>query len=720
LMPEVVRMTKGTEQIIVVDDEKGICQAIEALLTDEGYQVRAFMNPAEAAGVICSEKVDLVITDIKMPRMDGMQILETVKEIDEDIPVILMTGFASLDSAVAAVARKADRYFVKPVDFSELEQAVDEVLEKRRSGIERRQHLEQLKLANLILHRRINELNALYQAGKSIGSAADLNILLRQIVALASSVTEAQVGSIMLVDDRRQYLTIAAAIGLEHEIVTRTRLAIGESIAGHVAQTGEPLIIEDVEHDERFRRINQEKYGAASLLCAPLTIKNIVIGVINMANKLGGRAFTDIDLRLLTTFASQAAVAIDDANQFEENRRRLTEFEILHEVSSELPQIRSIHEFRGLLVEKLSRVFPIDYSLWFRWNNERKTLMPESAAGKTDLPLTDSGGIDVGRIGREDVSLKPVDPKNLDLNDISVFTTSISELLKQNATYPKPQQAYMAIPIIRHNEPAYVLYLGADCEKPYSDDDISLARLIVSQAALLFERERALLNATRLLTMGNMISEISHDLRKPLTSIKGSLQIIRQRWPELEGNDLFKLAEDEVYRMTELVRELVDFSNPNKYEAERIDLRQVVERASELVGPDLRKHKIEFSAAYADADWDVVVNKNQILEALLNLFINAVDAMPDGGKLSVTGVIERPESTRANYLALHISDTGCGIKKENLSRVFDRYYTSKPNGTGLGLAVAERIVAAHNGLVKVDSTEGKGTTFTVFLPYVKP
>ncbi|HWR82292.1 MAG TPA: GAF domain-containing protein, partial [Candidatus Deferrimicrobium sp.] len=642
-----------------------------------------------------------------------------VKEIDDDLPVILMTGYASLDTAVEAVSRGAYDYLLKPVEFAYLELAVKRALDKRRSDLARLQLLEQLKLANFVLNRRISELDALYEAGKSIGSTANLRDLLRQIVALASSVTDAQVGSIMLLDERGRYLAIEAAIGLEQKIIDDTRLAVGESIAGYVAKTGEPLIVNDVEHDERFKRINQERYGAASLLCAPLSIKNKVIGVINMANKQGGTVFSADDLRLLTTFASQAAVAVDDANQFENNRRRLAEFEILHEVANELPHIQSVRDFRRILVDKLRRIFPIDYSIWFTWDRQQKTLLPDSAAGKMNIPLTDSGGIDLRRIQRESISVGSIDLQKMDLSDVVGLSMVVAEHFRQNEFLPTPRQAFMAIPVSRHGEPAYLFCLGAESEHAYGDDDISLARLVISQAALLFEKERSLLNSTRLLTMGNMISEISHDLRKPLTSIKGSLQILKQRWPDMADSEWVRLAEDEVYRMNELVRELVDFSNPNKYETEKVDLRDVVARAAELVGPDMHKSGVEFSAEFEDAHWEVIVNKNQILEALLNVYLNAVDAMPGGGSLTVHGYTERDDHRQTDYLALRISDTGSGIRQEYLGKIFERYYTTKETGTGLGLAVVERIISAHRGTIRVQSTEGQGTSFTLCLPYTR-
>lgn len=708
---------KTAERVIIVDDEKRMCDSLAALLSDHGYRVSAFQNPEEAVRIISNEKVDLVIADIRMPRMGGLELLKVVKKVDDGIPVILMTGYAAIDTAIEAVSEGAYDYLLKPVEFAHLELIVKRALEKRKAELLRLQLMEELKLSNLILNRRISELNALYEAGKSIGSAANLKELLKQIVTLASNVTEAQVGSIMLLDDRNENLTIEAAIGLSQEIIGRTRLPIGASIAGYVAQTGEALRVEDVEKDEKFGRINRERYGAASLLCAPLKIKNKVIGVINMANKQEGESFSKNDLRLLVTFASQAAVMVDDANQFEKNKRRLVEFEILHEISSELPGIRSTGEFRGLLAKKLVRVFPIDYAVWFDYDQESKTLLPRGATGTKNIPLTESGGIDLRKVSREDITVTDVDFNNVNLGDIQQTSALIARRLLKHKNYPEPADAFMAVPILRQGEPVSVYCMGTAEKTVYSDDDISLARLVISQAALLYEKEQSLLNATRLITMGNMISEISHDLRRPLTSISGGLQVIRKRWPEIAKDpQLFKTVEGEIHRMNELVRELVDFSNPNKYQMEKIDLRQIVSRALELVRADFEKMEIKAVVSFEEADWEVMVNKNQVLAGILNLFHNSIDAMPDGGQLTVEGMIEKPEHKKEDYLAIKIGDSGKGIKKEDISRIFDRYFTTKETGTGLGLAAVERIISAHNGTLAVKSVYGQGATFTLYFP----
>jgi signal transduction histidine kinase len=705
------------EKIYVIDDEQRMCDSLTALLSGEGYQVVAFQSSSDAMAALGRDRVDLVITDIKMAGPDGLEILRMVKQVDPAIPVILMTGFGSLDTALEAIARGAYDYLLKPVEFAYLELAVRRALEKRRSELAEARLIEELKISNIILKRRLDELDALYEAGKSIGSSANLPELLRQIVVLASTVTEAQVGSIMLLDERRQYLRVTAAIGHESEDVANARLPIGESIAGYVAKTGEALVIQDVEQDDRFKRINKEKYGAASLLSVPLRIKNKVLGVINMANKSGGGAFTQDDLRLLTTFASQAAVAVDDAYQFEKSRRRLAEVELLNEMANQMHTIESVGRFREVLVQKLRRIFPIDYAIWFTWDRDARSLTPEGATGQSDIPLTESGRIDLARIKPDTIRIDGLDLSATNLGDIRALSDALSVRIAEHKLYPRPDRSYMAIPIFRSGELAHVLYLGSAAEQEYGDEDIDLARLVISQSAVLFEREKAVINSTRLMTMGNMISEISHDLRRPLNSIRGTMAILWQRHPELlQEMPMLKGLEDEVHRMNELVRELVDFSNPNRYETSRLDLRQAVLRAAELMTPDLKKRKVELKTEFTDVHWEIIANKNQLIEMFLNLLLNALDAMPNGGTLTIKGLIERPEHKDTDYLAIKVIDTGHGIKFEHLSRVFDRYFTTKDTGTGLGLAVVDRIVSAHHGLVRVESMAGDGACFSVYFP----
>ncbi|UCD95241.1 MAG: GAF domain-containing protein [Candidatus Zixiibacteriota bacterium] len=709
-------MAGRSEKILVIDDEARMCESLDELLSNSGYSVTTTQSPADAVDKIKTDPYDLIITDIKMPEISGLEILKTAKDVDPETIVILMTGYASLESSLDAIKNGAFEYLLKPVEFSQLEISVRRGLEVRQANLERKKLLDDLKATNLNLENRLEEINALYEAGRSLAHASDLKELLQTIVKLAAGVTEAEIGSLMLINPTNQYLTIEASIGLDSRLTETVRLPLGSSIAGYVAKRGQPLVVKNVEKDKRFKRINKERYTSASLLCVPLKISNRVLGVVNMANKKNGRVFSRYDLKLLATFASQAAVAIDDARQFEDNLRKLKEFSILFELSRKLSTVGSVSAMRNAVFDYMKKLMPIDYALWFEWQPIQGSLRPVGATG-TDIPLTDSGSIDLDQIKSEEITLENLKLGKFDFDDIKGFSLALKEKVRECAAYPEPGPNFTALPVVQEGELKHVFCIGSNAEHRYTTQEISLARLIISQASGLYEREKALLNATRLLTMGNMISEISHDLRKPLTNIKGWIQILGEKWPEVADDaDFFKMVEEEIHRLNDLVKELVDFSKPHKYETELRDIRSIIRRAAELIGPELRKKKIKFSDTYVDCNYEIAVNKNQILEVFLNLFLNAADAMEDGGELTVTGKIGRPSFKSTDYLAVTISDNGHGIKKENLPKIFDRYYTTKESGTGLGLAVVERIMAAHGGTLAVESDIGKGTDFTLYFP----
>ncbi len=710
-------MKSASEKILVVDDETRMCQSLFELLSGNGYTVITTQSGTDAIEKIKSEPFDLVLSDIKLQDVSGLEILKAVKAADPEIVVILMTGYASLESALEAIRNGAFEYLLKPVEYSQLEISVRRGLEKRQAELAKKRLLKDLELANYNLNNRLQEINALFEAGKSIGSTLKIKELLNKILSLAAGVTQAEVGSLMLINQSGEYLTIEASIGLDKDLVETVKLPIGSSIAGYVAKLGAPLIVDDVEKDGRFKRINKERYSSSSLLCVPLKVTNRVLGVINMANKRDGEIFSEHDLKLLTTFASQAAAAIDDARQSENNLQKLKEFSILFEISQRLSSVGSVSAMRRVIFDYLRKLMPIDFALWFEWLPLSKNLKPVGATG-TKIPLTDTGSINLDKIKSEEITLENIKIDEIDLENIPALSSYMATLLMKSPAYPHPGPNFTALPVLQENELKHIYCLGSESERQYSIQEISLARLVISQASGFYEREKALLNATRLLTMGNMISEISHDLRKPLTNLKGWIQILREKWPQLAADaEFFQMAEEEIHRLNDLVKELVDFSRPHKYETEIRDMRKIIERAAELLAPEFKKKSISYFYQFENCNWEIPVNKNQILEVFLNLFLNAVDAMDEGGKLSVRGEKGRPSFKKTDFLAITVTDNGHGIKQENISRIFDRYYTTKESGTGLGLAVVERIIAAHGGTLRVESIVGKGTDFTIYLPF---
>ncbi len=693
-----------TPRILVVDDEQRMCDSLDTLLTKAGYQVQTAGDGKRALELYGESDFDLVISDIKLPEMTGIELLQAIRKGDPNAMVILMTAYASLDTALAAINMGAYDYLMKPIEFTQLKLAAKRALEKRELEIARQKLLAELQVKNDLLNRRIAEVDALYQAGVVLSQSQELKPLLTRIIRLALDVIGASVGSVMLVDEIRGELLVSASVGLSDEVKRKTRVRIGESIAGHVAQTGEALLIPDISSDPRFAKYSKGNYETKSLISVPLKIKDRVLGVLNLSDPQHGTVFEENDLRLLATFASQAAIAIDDAENFEQLNKKLNEFAVLYQLASEITTVDNSQDMTDLIYRSLKQIIDIDFAMWLSWNERAQTLVVNYWEG----------------VGKKEAGVlrgKEVQLKDKTVYSSAVRTMAVKSLINQIPQLRDSIQTFTAVPIITKGALHGLFCLGSRREGAFSENDEYIASIVASQATSIYEQQRAVLSATRLMTMGKMMSEISHDLKKPLTNISGALQIMRDRWPEIaQSDDFFQTAQQEIRRLDELLKELLNFSNPTKYQLEQKKADDLIKRVIRLVENDLKKHKIESMQEFEDDLPGVLVNENEIVEVLLNLIINAVDAMPNGGKLAIRAYSEhKPENNRL-YVVLKISDTGAGIAPEHLDRIFDRYFTTKDSGTGLGLAICERIVMAHNGEITVESTPGQGTSFIIKLP----
>lgn len=691
-------------RILVIDDEERMCDSLKALLTTVGYEVETATDGDEALDIILSKEFDVILSDIKLPGKDGLELLREAKRKDPSSVVILMTAYASLESAVSAVSEGAYDYLLKPIDFSHLKLAVNRAIDKRNSDRAREHLVEELQTKNKLLKRRIAEINALYRAGKSLSTTVELPELLSQIINLATTVIGAGTGSIMLLDEEYNVLRIQAAVGVEEEVIQETTLPLGSSIAGYVAQSGKPVIVEDIEKDQRFHREAKSHYRSKSLLCVPLIVKNEILGVLNITDKTGEESFNRQDLKLLTTFASQAAMAIDDAHHYEEARKKLKQFAVLYEISSMLPETDSFDKMSSFIHNKISGIIPLDFSVWMSWNQR---------SGKMTITFWE---------GWAKESADRLLQNEIELSHEQVLsgperTAKVLEFIRNELPEGDRIASFSSVPIYTQGLLFGLFCLGSLEKKAFSIDHEYISSIVASQATSVYERQRGILNATRLLTMGNMMSEISHDLRKPLTNIRGSLQVLRTRLSgDSEDSHIFEMVDQEILRLSELVKELVDFSNPNKYQMEKRKVEDAVNKVVKLVSSDAVKHNIDLETDFAENLPPVSLNLNEMIEVMLNLVMNAFDAIKDGGRIKLSTCEFRDPDEGKDYVRVEIADTGQGIEPEHFDRIFERYYTTKETGTGLGLAVVERIVMAHNGKVTSSSVPGKGTSFFIDLP----
>ena len=220
----------------------------------------------------------------------------------------------------------------------------------------------------------------------------------------------------------------------------------------------------------------------------------------------------------------------------------------------------------------------------------------------------------------------------------------------------------------------------------------------------------------RLASVGRLAAGVAHEIRNPLSSIKGFATYFKERYHEnAQDGQVASILIQEVDRLNRVVSQLLEFSRPISILPRPIRLARLIEDALKLIEAQAREKAITVQTAIHAGTEEVRLDPDRLSQVLLNLLLNGVEAMAPGGVLS----LRTDETADGRMLAIRVSDTGCGIRPEDLSQVFEPYFTTKPSGTGLGLAIARNIVQTMGGDIAVASRPGAGTTFTLKLPLVK-
>ena len=217
----------------------------------------------------------------------------------------------------------------------------------------------------------------------------------------------------------------------------------------------------------------------------------------------------------------------------------------------------------------------------------------------------------------------------------------------------------------------------------------------------------------RLVSVGWLAAGVAHEIRNPLSSIKGFATYFQERHRDKpEDQQVASIMIQEVDRLNRVIGQLLDFARPVKISRKPVAVKALIEKSVKLIERQAAEKKIDVQTVVGPEPETIRVDADRLNQVLLNLYLNALDAMEAGGKLTV----ETAASGQNGEFVIRVGDTGCGIDREELGHVFDPYYTTKPAGTGLGLAIAHNIVEAHRGRITVESRTGRGTIFTVFIP----
>ncbi len=362
-------MAEGT--ILILDDEQSVRDILATFLADFGCRTIGAETAEKALSLVNGEdSISVALVDIKLPGMTGLEFLDEVKKRSPDTEAIVMTSYASLDTAIAAIRKGAYDYLQKPFDdLDDVWETVKRALEKRDLLLRNRALLRDLADRNEALSAAVKRQNSLIDAGRAMSGIVGLSELLDFFIGLVAEELSADRASLMLLDEQKNELRIAASRGLRDEVVREIRVQVGEGIAGWVAKEGKPILVKDVNTDPRVNKaissfLSASYISSPIVLSIPILLQEKVMGVINVTNRRSGGSFDEEDMAFLYGLAGQAAIAIERSSHTEELQSAYGRLKTAQKHLVEMERFKALgqmaagvaHDFNNLLAGMLGNV----------------------------------------------------------------------------------------------------------------------------------------------------------------------------------------------------------------------------------------------------------------------------------------------------------------------------------------------------------------------------
>ncbi len=514
-----------------------------------------------------------------------------------------------------------------------------------------------------------------------VGFARDLNSdldLLRLSERLVHRVMET------LVVDRMALMLAPAATGREGEFTTishigfagqppvlpRTSEAGARLIAGHTLSLDDPLAQRRID----AREIDFWREAGIHYF-VPCVSKEGTIAVMALGKKASSEPLSSEDMALLAAVAAQAATALENGRLYRQLHNKADELERMREFSENI--LESLND--GLaVVNGDDRIV--------RWNRRLEELYG---------------------IRHEDAVARG-------LNEL--FEPAFLEILRSSRRESPEGTAFFRVPLITRHEPARRLLVNM-ATTPLRDSDGALAGtiVVVEDISARVQLEEQLQISEKMASIGLLAAGVAHEVNTPLTGISSFTQMLLQNAaPDHPDTKVLEKIERQTFRAAKIVNGLLNLARPAQTESGAVDLNVVINDVLVLLEHQLRTGRIQVRKELSASPLLIQGVEYKLQQVLLNLFLNARDAMPRGGWLTIA---TRDDEAGA---AIEVGDTGSGIPPEQLSRIYDPFFTTKEigKGTGLGLSITYGIVQEHGGTINCESTIGQGTRFTLVLPMV--
>ncbi len=557
-------------------------------------------------------------------------------------------------------------------------------------------------------------LDALYRISRLVSDTEDAHEALRLILDEVMRVLPTNGAFIALVnpDTRRLQVEVIRGLPLESEGL---ELPPGEGVTGWVALHGKPLIVPDVRADPRYFKLSDD---VRSQLSVPMLLDGAVVGVVSVdSNRVN--VFGENELKILTLLTSEATKVVGRLWLISQLRIKARQLESLITTGQSLVSKLELQAVLDTATQQGLSLMPCRLCGVFLLNADGKSLRLAAMAGLKDGPTEP-----VENLVLADSVLGSAVRHKKQVEVLSLARTEehhVIQLLPGGALV-----SLLVTPIVVNDQAIGALNVYTERHHRFNNDErrifstlANLCAVAVQNADLytrVFASEESLRKNERLTTLGLIAAEIAHEIRNPLTVITLLLDTMDLRFPDddVRAQDLTVIRE-KLGHLGEIVERVLGFSKSGASLQARWSLGAVIEETLRLLRLKLEQSKISTQFQPPTRPLMVDAHKGQLQQVLLNLILNAVQAMPQGGKLHIDLRDEIKDQT--HFAVVTIRDNGPGVPSSLRERIFESFLTARNDGTGLGLAICKRILRDHRGDIElVETPTDRGATFKFWLP----
>ncbi|MBW1991496.1 MAG: response regulator [Deltaproteobacteria bacterium] len=657
--------------ILVVDDEQGILELVQDLLSPD-YLVDTATNVKEAQARLQNGSYDLVLTDMVMPEIAGMELVKYVRLHHPDIPVIVFTGYANFQDAVTAVKLGAFDYLPKPIQTEILRHAIHRALEFRRLSLMQRdlefvfQGAEALGFQALELLSDTPEAAILDRLRESAERGGELRDIAQAFLDGAYELLQATQSSIFLFDPNLNQFTGLAARGPEAEARLAATVPVTGGIMGYVVSQRRPLLVADIDLDQRFSISHRRfHYKSGSFMLIPLAGSRFW-GVINLTDREDGQAFSARDL-FLGWLMGRLFVEILEQR---ESRRELEPQPLFS------PLLKEHIPLGVALVDQDFNVIQANLAL--------ERLLGQRGKGLTGRKLIPALGL----------------------------SAADQELLEQAFKRFLDDQEPKELPPLKSSQGDKIRFLGIKLLPSLNPGDASQVLLLVEDMSEVEHLRQRLHLYEHLAIMGKLSLCVAHELNNPLDGIRRYLSLAQMKKDDPREVDRY-LGEaiKGLHKMSLTIRSLLSSANPLKAPRATDSLLNLLQDAVKIMMFQASDQRVQVEF-HPPGELRHLTVEGDLYHVFINIIKNALQAMPQGGRLEIDGAVN------SQQVEIAFADTGPGLTSQELTQIFQPFYSTKEGvqGLGLGLPICRKILERYGGQLTVQSQPGHGTTVRIILP----